>query len=242
MRKVILLVLIVLALFVSFLFLPLRDWFTQLQFQVAQLGALAPLVWTAIYIVATVLLIPASLLTLGAGLLFGLWKGSLVVLAGANLGALCAFLLARTGLRGKVEQWAARNPKFAALDKAIGASGFRMVFLSRLSPAFPFVLLNYLLGLTKVRTSSYVLANLLGMLPGTFLYVYIGTITGQALNNEANSAGPYQRILTVVGLLATIAVVVLITRMARKEMAAAEADNAETLSQAQAATEIAEVR
>lgn len=223
--KTVVLIGLVLVVITGLIFLPVREWFTQLQGWIAQLGSIGPVVMAGVYIVATVLLVPASLLTLGAGTLFGLWKGSLTALVGANLGALCSFLLARTLLREKVANWAASSPKFAALDKAIEQEGFKMVFLSRLSPAFPFVLLNYLLGLTKVRTGSYVLANLLGMLPGTFLYVYIGAAAGEALKAGASAspgAGLYKRVLTYVGLLATIGVVVLVTRAARRAMAEAE--------------------
>jgi uncharacterized membrane protein YdjX (TVP38/TMEM64 family) len=99
-----------------------------------------------------------------------------------------------------------------------------MVFLSRLSPVFPFTLLNYLLGLTTVRTSSYVLANLLGMLPGTFLYVYIGATARAALaGGAAGETGTLQIALRIIGLLATFAVVFIVTRMARKAMAEAAA-------------------
>jgi pyruvate/2-oxoglutarate dehydrogenase complex dihydrolipoamide dehydrogenase (E3) component/membrane protein DedA with SNARE-associated domain len=148
-----------------------------------------------------------------------------VVVAGANLGALCSFLLARTFLREKVARWAAANPKFGSLDRAIGRQGFKMVLLTRLSPVFPFVLLNYFLGLTSVRAGSYVLANLLGMLPATFLFVYIGAAARDAIAGEMDaSAGLYQQILKYVGLLATVAVVVIVTRIARKAMREAETD------------------
>jgi uncharacterized membrane protein YdjX (TVP38/TMEM64 family) len=139
------------------------------------------------------------------------------------VGALGSFLLARTFLREKVARWAEANPKFASLDRAIGQAGFKMVVLSRLSPAFPCTFLNYVLGLTTVHTGSYVLANLLGMLPGTFLYVYIGATAGEALTGgSASSAGLFQHTLHIVGLLATVAVVVIVTRLARKAIAETE--------------------
>ena len=173
--------------------------------------------------------IPGSALTLGAGGLFGLRTGFLVVLVGANIGALCAFLLAKTFLRDKVADWAAGNAKFKSLDRAIGNQGFKMVFLSRLSPAFPFSLLNYMLGLTAVRAGSYAMANLLGMLPGIFLFVYIGAAARDALTGQADaSAGFYQQILKYVGLLATLAVVVVVTRIARKAMREAEQQQEES--------------
>lgn len=221
--KIILIVAILAALFFGFRALPIREWFIELESYVRSLGAIGPAVWALAYIICTVLFIPGSALTLGAGGLFGLTTGFLVVLVGANIGALCAFLLSRTLLRQKVAGWAERNPKFKSLDRAIGGQGFKMVFLSRLSPAFPFSLLNYLLGLTAVRSGAYILANLLGMLPGIFLFVYIGAAARDAITGQADaSADFYQQILKYVGLLATVAVVVVVTRIARKAMREAE--------------------
>jgi pyruvate/2-oxoglutarate dehydrogenase complex dihydrolipoamide dehydrogenase (E3) component/uncharacterized membrane protein YdjX (TVP38/TMEM64 family) len=214
---------LVAALFVGFLFLPVRAWFMHFESYVHSLGAIGPLVVVLIYIFCTVLFIPGSAVTVGAGTLFGLKTGFLVVVVGANVGALCSFLLARGFLRQKVVQWAAANPKFRSLDHAIGRQGFKMVLLTRLSPVFPFVLLNYFLGLTAVRTGAYMVANLLGMLPATFLFVYIGAAARDAIAGQSDaSADFYQQILKYVGLLATIAVVVLVTRIARKALRDAE--------------------
>ena len=221
--KIALIIFIAVDIVAALLLLPFREWFNQFEHYVEGLGAIGPVVVAFAYVITTVLFIPGSALTIGAGTLFGLRTGFLVVLVGANLGALCAFLLARTFLREKVARWAEGNPKFRALDLAIGRQGFKMVFLTRLSPAFPFTLLNYLLGLTAVKTGAYVLANLLGMLPGTFLYVYIGAAARDALVGQAAaSAGFYQQILKYVGLLATVAVVVVVTRIARKALREAE--------------------
>ncbi len=223
--QLILLILLMVAIGVAFRMLPVGDWLKSSQHWIESLGPLAPVAYVMLYVATTVLLIPGSLLTIGAGGIFGFWLGLAVVAAGANLGALCAFLLTRTFLRERVARWAAANPKFAALDRAIGREGFKMVLLVRLSPVFPFMLLNYLLGLTTVRTGSYVLANLIGMLPGTFLYVYIGATARDALSGGAGAAGPWKIVLRVVGLLATIAVVVLVTRTARRAMAQVEKEN-----------------
>lgn len=220
--KPFLLLALVLALGIGFLFLPLRQWFLALQGEVERLGVIGPLVVMLAYVLMTVLLIPGSALTLGASALFGFWKGLAVVLCGANLGALCSFLLARTWMRAQVAHWAAANPKFAALDRAIGQNDFKMVFLARLSPVFPFTLLNYLLGMTTVRTGAYVLANLFGMLPGTLLYVYFGATAREALG-ATTGATALQWALRVIGLLATIAIVASVTRMARQALAQAEA-------------------
>ena len=221
--KIALIIFIAVDIVAALLLLPFREWFKQFEQYVQGLGALAPVVVAFAYVATTVLFIPGSALTIGSGTLFGLRTGFLVVFVGANLGALCAFLLARTLLREKVARWAEGNPKFHALDLAIGRQGFKMVFLTRLSPAFPFNLLNYLLGVTAVKTGAYVLANLLGMLPGMFLYVYIGAAARDALVGQANTTvGFYQQILKYVGLLATVAVVVVVTRIARRALREAE--------------------
>ena len=222
-HRAILLAIALIAIFIAVLFLPVRGWFAHFENYIQSLGAVGPAVVVLIYIVCTVLLVPGSAITIGSGTLFGLSTGVIVVLLGANLGALCSFFLARSLLREKVAGWAAANPKFRSLDQAIGKQGFKMVLLTRLSPVFPFVLLNYLLGLTAVRTPAYVMANLLGMLPATFLYVYIGAAARDALAGQHDaSAGFYQQILKYVSLLATVAVVVVVTRSARKALREAE--------------------
>jgi pyruvate/2-oxoglutarate dehydrogenase complex dihydrolipoamide dehydrogenase (E3) component/uncharacterized membrane protein YdjX (TVP38/TMEM64 family) len=220
--KAVIVVVALAAVVTGFLFLPVRQWFMEFESFVKSLGATGPLVVVLVYVLATVLFVPGSAITVGAGTLFGLKTGFLVVLIGANLGALCSFLLARSFLRQRVASWVAANPKFRSLDQAIGRQGFKMVFLTRLSPVFPFVLLNYLLGITAVRTGAYALANLFGMLPGTFLFVYIGAAARDALAGQMASADFYQQILKYVGLAATFGVVVLVTRVARKALREAE--------------------
>ncbi|HEX6175324.1 MAG TPA: FAD-containing oxidoreductase [Candidatus Binatia bacterium] len=225
--KTIVVILMLSAIIAGVLFLPVRQWFIHFEGYVQSLGAIGPAAVVLAYILSTVLFIPGSALTIGSGTLFGLTTGFVVVFLGANLGALGSFLLARTLLRDKVARWAEANPKFRSLDQAIGKQGFKMVLLTRLSPVFPFVLLNYFLGLTAVRTGSYVLANVIGMLPATFLFVYIGAAARDALAGQMDaSAGFYQQILKVVGLLATVAVVVVVTRIARKALREAEQEQA----------------
>ena len=221
--KPILIVLLLSALAAAVLLLPIREWFMHFESYVRSLGTIGPFVVVLVYIICTVLFIPGSAITIGSGTLFGLTTGLIVVVLGANLGALCAFFLARGFLREKVATWAAANAKFRSLDQAIGKQGFKMVLLTRLSPVFPFVLLNYLLGLTTVRPGAYALANLIGMLPATFLFVYIGAAARDAIAGQMDvSAGVYQQILKYVGLAATVAVVVVVTRIARKALREAE--------------------
>jgi uncharacterized membrane protein YdjX (TVP38/TMEM64 family) len=200
----------------GFLLLPVRDWFSQFQGRIENMGALGPVVFVIIYAASTALLIPGSVMTIGAGTIFGLRTGAITVIIGANLGALIAFLLSRSLLREKVEKWAEGSRKFAALDRAIEDEGFRVVLLSRLSPVFPFTLLNYLLGLTRIGIGSYLSANLIGMLPGTFLYVYLGAAARDAL--DGGEASLFRQALKYAGLLATMVIVVLITRSARRAL------------------------
>ena len=215
-------VLVLAAILACVLFLPVRQWFMEFESYVQSLGAVGPFVVVLVYVLSTVLFIPGSAITVGAGTLFGLKTGFIVVVLGANLGALCSFLLARSFLREKVTAWAAARPKFRSLDQAIGRQGFKMVLLTRLSPVFPFVLLNYFLGLTAVRPGAYMLANLIGMLPATFLFVYIGAAARDAFAGQAAGADFYQQVLKYLGLAATLAVVVIVTRTARKALREAE--------------------
>jgi uncharacterized membrane protein YdjX (TVP38/TMEM64 family) len=171
------------------------------------LGALGPVVFIAGYAVAVVAFVPASLLTLAAGAIFGLSAGVLYVFCAATLGSTLAFLVSRYVARGAVERRLAGNARFAAIDRAVAAEGRKIVFLLRLSPAFPFTLLNYALGLTRVRFADYLLASF-GMLPGTFLFVYYGKLAGDvaALAGGAGvEKGPAYYALLVVGLAASSA-------------------------------------
>lgn len=188
------------------------------------LGALGPLVFIAGYVVAAVAGVPGSLLTLAAGAIFGLAFGVLYVFVGATLGASAAFLVARYLARGMVERRVGANAKFQALDRAIAANGRKIVFLLRLSPVFPFSLLNYALGLSRVRFVDYFVASI-GMLPGTILYVYYGKLAGDVAT-VASGAAPvrdagYYAVLGV-GLAATIAVTTIITRVAGRALRASE--------------------
>jgi uncharacterized membrane protein YdjX (TVP38/TMEM64 family) len=185
------------------------------------LGLWGPLAFIAVYATAVVAFVPGSLLTLAGGAIFGLAKGTLYVFAAAVIGSSAAFLLARHGARSAVEGRVASHPKYAAIDRAVAEEGLKIVFLLRLSPAFPFNLLNYALGLTRVRFADYLIASV-GMLPGTMLYVYYGKLAGDvaALAGGAGvEKGNGYYALLALGLAATIAVTTVVTRIARKALA-----------------------
>lgn len=188
---------------------------------VESLGVLGPLVFVLGYALAAALFVPGSLLTLAAGATFGVAKGTAFVLAGATTGACLAFLVSRHLARARIERMLAGNQRFAAIDRAIGKSGWKVVVLLRLSPLFPFSLLNYALGLTKVRFLDYALASV-GMLPATLVYVYLGSLAGDIATIAADAApaprGAGYWALLGVGLAATIAVTTTITRIASKAL------------------------
>jgi len=188
---------------------------------VAGLGGWGPVIFISIYIAACVLFIPGSILTLGAGVLFGVVKGSLIVSVAATLGASCAFLVGRYFAREWVAQKIEGNPRFKAIDEAVAREGWKIVGLVRLSPIFPFNLLNYAFGLTKVSLRDYFLASWIGMIPGTVMYVYIGSLAGDLarLGAGGRSRTGAEWGLYVVGLVATITVTVYVTRLARKTLA-----------------------
>lgn len=188
--------------------------------QVEAMGAWGPVVFILGYAVATVAFIPGSLLTLAAGAIFGLVKGTAYTLIGATLGAAAAFLVARYVARGAIERKIAGNPKFAAIDRAVGREGFKIVALLRLSPVFPFNLLNYALGLTRVGFWEYFAASI-AMLPGTLLYVYYGKAAGSLAalaGGVKTEKGPGSWIVLGLGLAATVVVTTFVTRLAGRAL------------------------
>lgn len=220
MLRIIVAALLAAAIVAGLAFLPAGEYLTRFLDWVDSMGVWGPVLLIAAYIVACVLFLPGAILTLGAGFLFGVVRGTVAVSIGSVLGATAAFLVGRTLLRGAIEGKVANHPKFAAIDRAIGKQGFKIVLLLRLSPVFPFNLLNYAFGLTKVRLGHYVLASWIGMLPGTLMYVYLGS----ALKNLAEVAsgttedGNARTAYFVAGLVMTIVATVVITRVARKAL------------------------
>jgi uncharacterized membrane protein YdjX (TVP38/TMEM64 family) len=188
--------------------------------RIAGLGLWGQAIFVAIYILACVLFIPGAILTLGAGFIFGVIKGTMIVSVASTLGATCAFLVGRYLAREWVAKKIEGNERFQAVDEAVAREGWKIVGLVRLSPVFPFNLLNYAFGLTRVSLRDYFFASWIGMLPGTVMYVYIGSLAGDlaTLGAGRHSRTPAEWALYVVGLLATVAVTVYVTRIARQAL------------------------
>lgn len=187
---------------------------------IQDLGAVGVLVFIALYILATIAFLPGSVLTLGAGVVFGIVEGSIYVFIAATLGATAAFLIGRYLARDWVAKKIQGNPKFAAIDKAVATEGLKIVLLTRLSPIFPFNLLNYAFGITGVSIKDYVLGSI-GMIPGTIMYVYIGSLAGSLalIGTDAQPSNPYvQWAIRILGFVATVAVTVYVTRLANQAL------------------------
>jgi uncharacterized membrane protein YdjX (TVP38/TMEM64 family) len=226
--RLLLFAVIVLAVIGVTVFLPVRDWLINALQWTQTLGIWGPVFVAAFYVVACVLFLPGSILTLGAGFLFRVIKGSFIVSVGSTLGACAAFWVGRTIARNWIAGKVAKNEKFAAIDEAVAQQGFKIVLLTRLSPVFPFNLLNYAFGLTKISFWKYALASWIGMMPGTVMYVYLGA----GLRSLADvAAGGVQkstasRLFFWFGLAVTVVVAVFVTRVARDALKRAAPKNA----------------
>jgi uncharacterized membrane protein YdjX (TVP38/TMEM64 family) len=216
--KVGLLVGTVFALFIASRFLPVEAWLKDFNQWIADLGTVGLVVFIFAYAAFALLMLPGAILTIGAGLIFGLGWGFAAVSVGSTLGASLAFLLGRFVARDKIRALTADRPKFQQIDHAIGERGAKLIFLLRLSPIVPFNLSNYFYGLTAVRFWPYVLASWLGMMPGTLAYVYFGTLGRAAAQSAADAGperGPLEWTLLAVGLAATLAVTIWVSKIAR---------------------------
>ena len=185
--------------------------------RIQDLGAWGAVLFTLLYTLAAVLLLPGVILTLGAGAVFGVIKGSILVSCSATLAATAAFFVGRYLARDWIAKQLEANPRFKAIDEAVAGEGWKIVGLTRLSPAFPFNLLNYAFGVTRVSPRDYILASWVGMMPGTVMYVYIGSLVRDlaTLGAGGQARTPAEWALSIVGLLATIAVTVYVTRLSR---------------------------
>ena len=210
--------LVVVAVAIAAYKLPIAEWTALIADRARGAGVAGLVLFVTAYIVATVALLPGALLTVAAGFAYGPVWGVAIASPASIAGATAAFLLGRTLLR----DWAARKTSGSALlravSRAVEREGFKIVFLTRLSPLIPFDMLNYAFSLTNVRLGTYVAASALGMLPGTVLYVYLGSLapTAAALSGAAEHGGSGRIALYVTGLAATIAVVVIATRAAKR--------------------------
>jgi uncharacterized membrane protein YdjX (TVP38/TMEM64 family) len=198
----------------------LTGWIERVVLALADLGPWGPVLFVLAYIVAAITLAPAFLLTFAAGAVFGLWRGTLFVYIGAVLGASSVFAIASPLSQSRLLRWLDRDARVAAVRRAVAGEGAWVMFLLRLSPVVPFVLLNYALALSGVRYKHFLAASV-GMLPAIVMYVYYGKVAGDVAKLAAGVApprGPEYYILLGVGLVATVVATTAVTRAARRAM------------------------
>ena len=220
-RTLLIVLVVVAAITAATFLLPIREWTTQLAEWARGTGWRGVTVFVLAYIVSTVLGLPGSILTLAAGFAYGPAWGLAIASPASVAGATCAFLMGRTLLRDWAVRLVGESARIRAIDAAVARQGFKLVFLLRLSPLFPFNVLNYALSLSRVSLLTYVTASFLGMLPGTAMYVYLGSLAPAAaeLASATDRGGATRTALFVAGLAATVAVVVIASRAARRALA-----------------------
>ncbi|MBO0757758.1 MAG: TVP38/TMEM64 family protein [Bradyrhizobiaceae bacterium] len=204
-------VLFLAAVLVAWRLLPVKDWIQSLDSWIGQLGAWGIIVFAVAYVVVVISLAPADIMSLAAGLIFGLWGIPLVVIS-ATIGATCAFLIARYLARERVKEFMQKREVFKAVDAVVKEEGWKLVALFRLNPLVPFNLQNYFFGITEVGLLPYVVATFFGIMPGTAAYVYIGTLGQVAATGET---GQLKIVLLGVGLLTTVLLVWIVGRRAK---------------------------
>ena len=217
-RRALTLLLVLAALVIAVWLLPAREWLIQ---SVDWAQAHPRIAWAGFvlaYILAAVFMVPGSILTLAAGVLFGVALGVALVSLASTLGACCAFLVGRFLARDWVESRLESMPRFRALDRAVARRGWLIVMLARLSVVIPYNLLNYALGLTNVRLGAYLTGTLVGMLPAIFLYVYLGSVAGSLASLDQAGAPMIPQSLFVAGLVVTAVLIVVIARITARAL------------------------
>lgn len=217
-RRTLALLLALAALVIAAWFLPAREWLIQLADWAQAHPRIAWAGFILAYVLAAVLMVPGSILTLAAGVLFGVTLGVALVSVASTLGACCAFLAGRFLAREWVESRLEAMPRFRALDRAVARRGWLIVLLARLSLLIPYNLLNYALGLTNVRFGAYLLSTFAGMLPAILLYVYLGSVAGSLASLDQAGAPAIPQSLFIAGLIVTAILIVVIARLTARTL------------------------
>ncbi|MDP3921070.1 MAG: TVP38/TMEM64 family protein [Candidatus Omnitrophota bacterium] len=183
-------------------------------------GPWGPVVFMGVYILTCIFFVPSFVFTFSAGILFGVLKGLAFSLLAHGIGSTAALLTGRYLARGWVERIYARNEKFELMDKTIEKKGWRVVLLARLTPIFPFLIGNYIIGLTRIPAFHYFLATVIGSIPSAAVYVYLGSITGSlaAMNAQGRQRTPLEWALLIGGMVAAIILVLYLRRIARNAL------------------------
>ncbi len=210
--------LLIAGLLLALRFLPVQAALERATLWIESLGWWAPTAFVALYTLCTLLLVPRTVLTVAAGFLFGFGWGAILALLSINLGANLAFLSGRHFARAAVERRARNHARFLALDRAVGRDGWRLVALVRLTPVFPYSLINYAFGLTQVAWIQFACGSFLGMLPGTLLLVALGTLTDFAAEQSEAKGGVWLHAATAAAMLAGVVSTLVVARFAKRAL------------------------
>jgi uncharacterized membrane protein YdjX (TVP38/TMEM64 family) len=193
---------------------------------VHSLGFWGPVVFVAAYVAVVVLMLPAFLLIMAGGAVFGVTEGSVLSLVGALLGGTAAFLIGRHYARATVERRVKAHPTLSALDRVIGEDGLKLVFLLRLSPAVPYVLTNYALGITRVRLRDFFIGTF-GLIPIVVTYAAYGSASGTTTSTDGSAA--VSPMMFAAGIAITVLLGLLLAKMVQKALREAELARLEQL-------------
>ena len=200
--------------------LPVKHWLIIILEWSQGLGVWGPFIVAFFYAIGTILFLPGSFLTMSTGFLFKVVLGTITVSVGSTIGACATFFISRSFGRKWIVSKFSKSKKFRAIDRAVEKHAFKIVLLTRLSPACPFNILNYSFGLTKVPFWKYALGSWIGMIPNTIMYTYLGSglrsLTQVAAGNMEKS--PTQRVFFWFGLIITIITTAFITKLAHKAL------------------------
>lgn len=218
--KFILWILLFFGLIAATFFLPVKQWMIIVLEWTQQMGVWGPVIAACLYVVGAVLFLPGSFMTMASGFLFKVFLGTITVSVGSTIGACAAFMISRTFGRKWIAARIARSRGFSAFDHAVKRHAFKIILLTRLSPAFPYNMLNYAFGLTKIDFWKYALGSWIGMIPPTIMYTYFGSglrsLTEAASGRVERSSA--QSLFFWLGLVITIVATVFIAYLARKAL------------------------
>lgn len=220
-RKLVLKISLILLIVILAYYLNSRGLFKKGLIWIENFKPWSPLIFITGHILACVFLVPSFFFTFSAGVLFGLRPGFVYSLTGLVMGSLAAFLIGRFIARGWVLSLFSKSKRFRMLDEMVRRKGWKIVLLGRLSPIFPFTVGNYAFGLTKLSARKYFVATFIGTIPSTFVYVYLGVLTGSlaGLANGNHAYGPPEWLLFLIGILATVAVSLYLRRITKLALA-----------------------
>ncbi len=218
--KFILWILLAACIITAAIFLPVKQWVINALEWAKDAGFWGPVIVACLYAIGAILMLPGSFMTMAAGFLFKVVLGTITVSIGSTIGACAAFMIARTFGRKWVASKIVKSRQFTAFDHAVKLHAFKIIFLTRLSPAFPYNMLNYAFGLTKIEFWKYALGSWIGMIPPTIMYTYFGSGLRSLTEIAAGRTekGDIERLFFWIGLAVTITATLFIANIARKAL------------------------